>query len=51
MKANMNENKALIKAEFEISKEYHIPLLDIKKLLGVRFISTGLVENRNKDPF
>jgi len=46
MHTDMNENEALIKAEFEISKEYHIPLLDIKKLLGVRFIPTGLVENR-----
>ncbi len=49
MQKDMNENDALIKAEFEISKEYHIPLLDIKKLLGVRFISTGLVEKRNRD--
>ncbi|MFH1323075.1 MAG: hypothetical protein ABIH80_04505 [Methanobacteriota archaeon] len=47
----MNKNEALIKAEFEISKEYHISLLDIKKLLGVRFISTGLVENRIKTPY
>jgi hypothetical protein len=37
MNENMNENKALIKAEFEISEEYHIPLNDIQKLLGVRF--------------
>ena len=44
MHTDMNENKAMIKAEFAISKEYHIPLLDIKKLLGVRFIPTGLVE-------
>jgi len=36
--AGMNENEAMVKAEFEVSKEYHIPLLDIKKLLGVRFI-------------
>jgi len=43
MNANMNENKALIKAEFEISKEYHIPLIDIQKLLGVRFIPAGQV--------
>jgi hypothetical protein len=42
----MNENEALIKAEFEISREYHISLLDIEKLLGMRFISTGMVENR-----
>ncbi len=47
---NMNENEALIRAEFEISKEYHIPLLDIKKLLGVRFIPTGLLKKRNKNP-
>jgi hypothetical protein len=41
--ADMNEDKALIKAEFEVSKEYHIPLSDHQKLLGVRFIPTGLV--------
>ena len=41
MHRDVNEKEALIKAEFEISKEYHIPLLDIKKLLGVRFIPTG----------
>lgn len=46
MHAGVNENEALIKAEFYVSKDYHIPLLDIKKLLGVRFIPTGLVENR-----
>jgi hypothetical protein len=34
MQTDMNENDALIKAEFEISKEYHIPLLDIKKVVG-----------------
>ncbi len=31
----MNEYEALIKAAYDISREYHIPLLDIKKL--VRF--------------
>jgi hypothetical protein len=36
--ADLSEEKALIKAEFEISKEYHIPLSDIQKLLGVRLI-------------
>ncbi len=46
MHAGVNENEALIKAEFYVSKDYHIPLLDIKKLLGVRFIPTGLVEKR-----
>ncbi len=44
MHAGVNENEALIKAEFYVSKDYHIPLLDIKRLLGVRFIPTGLVE-------
>jgi hypothetical protein len=42
MQTDMNENDALLKAEFEISKEYHIPLPDIKKLFGVRFIPIGL---------
>jgi hypothetical protein len=30
MHTDMNENEAQIKAELEISKEYHIPLLDIE---------------------
>ena len=34
IQTDMNENDAQIKAEFEISKEYHIPLLDIKKIGG-----------------
>lgn len=46
MHTDMNENDALIRAEFEISNEYHIPLLDIKKLLGVRFVPAGLVERK-----
>ncbi|HEY9247188.1 MAG TPA: hypothetical protein VIO11_10110 [Candidatus Methanoperedens sp.] len=46
MQTDMDENYALIRAEFEISKEYHIPLPDIKKLLGVKFIPTGLDEKR-----
>ena len=29
----VNETKALIKAELEVSKEYHISLFDIKKLV------------------
>jgi hypothetical protein len=49
MQKDMNENDAKIKAGFEISKEYHISLLDIKKLLGVKFIPIGLDEKRNKD--
>ncbi len=32
MQIGMNEYEALTEAEFDISKEYHIPLLDIKKL-------------------
>ena len=34
MHAGVNENEALIKAEFDVSKDYHIPLLDIEKLVG-----------------
>jgi hypothetical protein len=34
MHAGVNENEALIKAEFYVSKDYHISLLDIKKLVG-----------------
>jgi len=51
MHTDMNENEALIKAEFEISREYHITLLDIEKLLGVRFTPTGVVENREQRPW
>ena len=29
----INENKDLMKAEFDVSREYHIPLFDIKKLV------------------
>ncbi|HWR26775.1 MAG TPA: hypothetical protein VN316_02755 [candidate division Zixibacteria bacterium] len=31
--SGVNENEALIKAELEVSKEYHIPLFDIRKLV------------------
>lgn len=34
MRAGMNENEALIKAEFDVSKNYQIQLLDIKNLVG-----------------
>jgi hypothetical protein len=33
MHRGINENDALIKAEFEVSREYHITLFDIKKLV------------------
>ncbi len=36
MNRGVNEHKALIKAERVVSKEYHIPLPDIKKLVGNR---------------
>ncbi len=42
MHAGMDENEALIKAEFDVSKNYHIPLLDIKNLVGQRFYQTKL---------
>ncbi|MCZ7391904.1 MAG: hypothetical protein ABOK23_13720 [Candidatus Methanoperedens sp.] len=34
MHTGVNENEALIKAEFDVSKDYHISLHDIKKLVG-----------------
>jgi hypothetical protein len=34
MRTGINEYEALIKAELDISREYHIPLLDIQKLVG-----------------
>jgi hypothetical protein len=32
--SGINENKALMKAERDVSVEYHISLLDIRKLVG-----------------
>ncbi|MDP2841076.1 MAG: hypothetical protein Q8O17_02215 [Candidatus Methanoperedens sp.] len=31
--SGINETEALMKAEFDVSKEYHISLVDIKKLV------------------
>jgi hypothetical protein len=31
--SGINENDALMKAEYDVSKEYHISLFDIKKLV------------------
>ena len=36
MHGGMNEQEALSKANLDISREYHISLLDIKKLVGER---------------
>lgn len=36
MKNGLNEKKALIKAERVVSREYHIPMPDIHKLVGDR---------------
>ena len=33
MHSGINENEALIRAEFYVSEDYHIPLADIKKLV------------------
>nr|WAH99850.1 MAG: hypothetical protein OI716_00380 [Candidatus Methanoperedens sp.] len=33
MHSGINANEALMKAEFDVSNEYHIPLFDIKKLV------------------
>lgn len=32
--AGMNENEALIKAEFDVSQNYRVLLRDVKKLIG-----------------
>ncbi len=34
MKSGLDAQKALIKAQKAVSKEYHIPLPDIRKLVG-----------------
>ncbi len=33
MHSGIDEQEALIRAELDISKEYHIPLFDIKKIV------------------
>ncbi len=33
MHSGINQNEALMKAELDVSKEYHIPLFDIEKLV------------------
>jgi hypothetical protein len=35
MHSGVNEHEALIKAELDISKEYHIRIFDIKKLVRI----------------
>ncbi len=42
MQSGMNEQEAMLKANLDISREYHIPLLDIKKL----FPSSGSAVHR-----
>ncbi len=34
IRKGMDEREALIKAMYAISGEYHIPLLDVKKIVG-----------------
>ncbi len=41
MHSGVNEHEAWIKAELDISREYHISLSDIKKLVGQRFRNHG----------
>jgi hypothetical protein len=36
IQCGLNENKALIKAKRVVSKEYHIPMPDIQKIVGDR---------------
>jgi hypothetical protein len=33
MYSGINEHEAMIKAERDVSKDYHIPMFDIKKLV------------------
>jgi len=49
MHSGMNEQAASIKAHIDISGEYHIPLLDIKKLVGERGPTS--IEVRNQQLF
>ncbi len=37
MHSGINEHDALVKAELDISREYHVSLLDIKRLVGHRY--------------
>lgn len=34
MYRGIDEHEAMIKAELDVSKDYHIPLFDIEKLVG-----------------
>ncbi|MCX9084918.1 MAG: hypothetical protein OIN87_08995 [Candidatus Methanoperedens sp.] len=36
VKRGLNENKAMLKAQRVVSKEYHIPMPEIQKLIGNR---------------
>ena len=38
--AGINDRDALTKAEIDISEEYHIPLLDIRRLYRTEFTSS-----------
>jgi len=49
MHSGMNEQEATMKANLDISSEYHIPLLDIKKLVGER--EQPRIEVRNQQLF
>lgn len=35
MHNGIDEHEALVKAELDVSKEYHIPLFDIEKLVRI----------------
>lgn len=37
----INDKDALTKAEIDVSEEYHIPLLDIRRLYRAEFISSN----------
>ncbi len=46
MHSGVNEQDAWTKAEVDVSKEYHISLSDIKRLVGQRFNRPGIHRHR-----
>jgi len=46
MRSGINEYEAWIKAQLDISKEYHIPLPDIERLAGQKFTRSDIYRHR-----
>jgi hypothetical protein len=47
MSSGISEPEALVKAEQDVSEEYHILLSDIKKLAGQIFNNTEIYKNNH----